>query len=204
MYQTWLRHDPAVALKFVGAYPQATDEEIERIRELTAAYCSSELAARVASLPGARAERPFAFEHDDVLFHGRIDVLQLSGGRAIVVDYKTNILEDRAPEDVVDSEYRIQRLVYAIACLRAGADDVEVVHQFLERPDALVSASFARSDLGGLEAELSAAIAHIQAGEFRPTPGEMDAAKGSSFTNLQGTMAAVQPVAGKLGDRSCF
>ena len=84
-----------------------------------------------------------------------------------------NVLEDRAPEDVVDSEYRIQRLVYAIACLRAGADDVEVVHQFLERPDALVSASFARSDLGGLEAELSAAIAHIQAGEFRPTPGEM-------------------------------
>jgi hypothetical protein len=27
--------------------------------------------------------------------------------------------------------------------------------------------------LPGLEAELSAAIAHIQAGEFRPTPSEM-------------------------------
>ncbi|MBA3718337.1 MAG: PD-(D/E)XK nuclease family protein, partial [Actinobacteria bacterium] len=154
-------------------YPFAREDEIERIRALTAAYCSSELAARVAALPGAAAERPFAFEHDGVLFHGRLDVLQLGGGRALVVDYKTNVLDGRAPEDVVESEYRLQRLVYAIVCLRAGADEVDVVHQFLERPEALVSAAFGRADLPGLEAELSAAIAHIQAGDFRPTPGEM-------------------------------
>ena len=30
MYQTWLRHDPAVALKFVGAYPHAADEKDPR------------------------------------------------------------------------------------------------------------------------------------------------------------------------------
>ena len=83
------------------------------------------------------------------------------------------MLDDRAPVDVVEHEYHLQRLVYAIVCLRAGAGEVEVVHQFLERPDALVSASFTQADLPGLEAELSAAIAHIQAGEFRPTPGEM-------------------------------
>jgi hypothetical protein len=58
-------------------------------------------------------------------------------------------------------------------CLRAGADEVEVVHQFLERADDIVSALFTQADLPGLEAELSAAIARIQAGEFRPTPGEM-------------------------------
>ncbi len=157
----------------VGArYPQVTAEEIARIRGLVAAYCDSELAARIAGLEGAAAERPFAFEHDDVLFHGRLDVLHQADGRALVVDYKTNVLDERPPEEVVEHEYRIQRLVYAIACLRAGADEVGVVHQFLERPDAVVTATFERSDLPALEAELSEAIAHIQAGEFRPTPSE--------------------------------
>ena len=154
-------------------YPFATDAELERIRELTAAYAASELARRVAALPGAKAERPFAFEHDGVLFHGRIDVLHVGAGRALVIDYKTNVLDGRAPADVVDAEYHLQRLVYAIVCLRAGADEVEVVHQFLERADDVVSALFTRADLPGLEAELSAAIARIQAGDFRPTPGEM-------------------------------
>ena len=38
----------------------------------------------------------------------------------------------------------LQRLVYALACFRAGAEEVEVVYHFLERPDAVVSTTFAR------------------------------------------------------------
>jgi hypothetical protein len=38
--------------------------------------------------------------------------------------------------------------------------------------DAIVSATFARADEAELEAELSAAIARIQAGKFTPTPSE--------------------------------
>ena len=49
-------------------------------------------------------------------------------------------------------EYRLQRLVYAIACFRAGAEEVEVVYQFLERPEELVSAAFRREELSALEA----------------------------------------------------
>jgi hypothetical protein len=60
--------------------------------------------------------------------------------------------------------------VYALACLRAGADEVEVVYHFLERSDAVVSTSFQRSQLAELEAELSAAIARIDEGDFRPSP----------------------------------
>src|SRR5207245_9195230 len=93
-------------------------------------------------------------------------------GRALVVDYKTNSLEEGEPDALVERDYRLQRLVYALAAFRAGADEVEVVYQFLERPDALVTAEFASADVSALEAELSAAIAEIQAGEFRPTPDE--------------------------------
>ena len=153
-------------------YPAATDEEVEHIREFVAGYCGSELAARIARLEGAAAEVPFAFEHDSVLLHGRLDVLHRAGGRALVVDYKTNSLEEGAPDEIVERDYRLQRLVYALACLRAGDSEVEVVYQFLERPDLLVTICYEVEDAPALEAELSAAIAEIQAGQFRPTPDE--------------------------------
>ena len=153
-------------------YPDATDTELERIVALVASYCGSGLAARIVTLSGAASERPFAFEHDGVLFHGVLDVLHLDGGRALVVDFKSNVLGELEPGAVVESEYRLQRLVYAVACFRAGADEVEVVYQFLERPEALVGALFRRDELPVLEAELSDAIARIQAGEFPPRPSE--------------------------------
>jgi hypothetical protein len=161
-----------VAAHVRAKYPAATDEEVERIRGFVASYCESELAARVAGLAGAQPERPFAFEHDGVLLHGRLDVLHRDDGRALVLDYKTNSLAEGTPEEIVDQDYRLQRLVYALACFRGGVEEVEVVYHFLERPDAVVATVFRREELPVLEAELSAAIARIQAGEFRPTPSE--------------------------------
>jgi CRISPR/Cas system-associated exonuclease Cas4 (RecB family) len=155
-----------------GWYPSVSDEELERIAAFVRSYCESELARRVSGLAGARTERPFAFVHDGVLLHGRLDVLQLDGERALVVDYKTNSLEEGSPEEIVESDYHLQRLVYALACFRAGAGEVEVVYHFLERPDAVVSSLFRLEQVEELEAELSTAIARINAGEFRPTPDE--------------------------------
>ena len=53
------------------------------------------------------------------------------------------------PEEIVDQDYRLQRLVYALACFRSGAQRVEVVYHFLERPDATVSALFTRGRRAG-------------------------------------------------------
>ena len=153
-------------------YPGVTDEELTRIGSLVFAYCESELARRIAVLPGTTIERPFAFEHDGVLLHGRLDVLHQQDGRALVLDYKTNVLEELSPEEVVEDEYRVQRLVYALACFRAGAEQVEVVYHFLERPDAVVSTTFELSEIPVLEAELTAAIDRIRGGDFKPTPSE--------------------------------
>jgi RecB family exonuclease len=163
-------HDLAALVR--GWYPRVSDEELERIDGFVRSYCESELARRVATLPSARPERPFAFEHDGVLLHGRLDVLQLEGESAVVVDYKTNSLAEGTPEEIVENDYRLQRLVYALACFRAGAQGVEVVYHFLERPDAVVSTVFRAEQIAELEAELSEAIARINAGEFRPTPSE--------------------------------
>jgi ATP-dependent helicase/nuclease subunit A len=157
-------------------YPAVSDEELARIDAFVAAYCVSDLAARIATLDGAQPERPFAFEHDGVLLHGRLDVLWRRGTRALVLDYKTNTLAEGTPEEIVEADYRLQRLVYALACLRAGAEEVEVVYHFLERPDAVVTTTFDRLELPALEAELSAAIRRINAGEFVPTPSDFTCA----------------------------
>jgi ATP-dependent exoDNAse (exonuclease V) beta subunit len=165
------RHELASTVQ--AWYPEAGAAELDRIAALVDAYCASVLARRVASLEGARPERPFAFEHDGVLLHGRLDVLWREGAKAFVLDYKSNVLDGAEPAEVVEAEYRLQRLVYALACLRDGADEVEVAYQFLERPDDVVSRTFTREDVGALEAELSEAIARILAGDFSPTPSEL-------------------------------
>jgi ATP-dependent helicase/nuclease subunit A len=154
-------------------HPTATEEELERIRAFVAAYCDSELARRIAALSNVEKERHFTFEHDGVLLHGYLDVLHFDGTRALVVDYKTNLIGESSPEEIVEADYRLQRLVYALACFRAGAEEVEVVYHFLERPDAVVSTTFLRDEASALEAELSAGIARIQAGVFQPTPSEL-------------------------------
>ncbi len=157
-------------------YPAVTDDELARIAAFVDSYCGSELARRLAALPGARPERPFSFEHDGVLLHGRLDVLHVEGTRALVLDYKTNSLAEGTPEEIVEADYRLQRLVYALACFRAGMDEVEVVYHFLERQDAVVSTTFQRADVSELEVELSDAIARIRSGEFVPTPSEFNCA----------------------------
>jgi ATP-dependent helicase/nuclease subunit A len=154
------------------AAPVAPELEDELIRDFVTAYCESDLARRVAAIEGVEKERHFTFEHDGVLVHGYLDVFHLRDGRALIVDYKTNLLGEASPEEIVEADYRLQRLVYALACFRAGAEEVEVVYHFLERPEAPVEAVFSRADVPELEADLSAAIAHIQAGEFPPTPSD--------------------------------
>ena len=151
-------------------YPNVTVLELVRIGDLVRSYTGSALAARIAGLHGARPEQPFSFELDGVLVNGRLDVLWFEGNRALVLDYKTNGLLGRDATEIVAAEYLTQQTVYAVACLRAGASEVEVVYHFLEDADAVVSTVFRAEDAAHLEAALAASIARIRASEFRPTP----------------------------------
>jgi RecB family exonuclease len=168
-----LRDPQVVDLERVRTwFPRVTDEELQLIAGFVASYCASPLAQRVAALDGVQTEVQFSFEHDGVLIRGFLDALHRDGDRALVVDYKTNTLAEHPPEEIVEHEYRLQRLVYALACFRSGASEVEVVYCFLERADATVATRFSADDLPALQAELSDAIARIQAREFVPTPSD--------------------------------
>jgi hypothetical protein len=157
-------------------YPAATEDELARIAAFVESWHAGALAARLAGLDGVAKEPHFTFEHDGVLVHGYLDVLVRSGDRALVVDYKTNTLAEGTPDAIVEHDYRLQRLVYALACFRAGAAEVEVAYTFLERVDAVSETTFTRDQVPELEAELSEAIARIRAGHFVPTPSEFTCA----------------------------
>jgi ATP-dependent helicase/nuclease subunit A len=103
-----------------------------------------------------------------VLVTGVLDVVARErGGALLVVDYKSDRLGGRSPRSVVQDGYGTQRLIYALAALRAGASEAEVVHVFLERPDDPVHEIFSGSDVARLERELSELAGGVIRREFR-------------------------------------
>jgi ATP-dependent helicase/nuclease subunit A len=147
----------ADAARCAGLAPLSR-QEAAALAALVAGFAATDLCARIARATDASREQRFAFPlAGDVLVTGALDVLvREPGGRALVVDYKSDRLQDADPADVVDSAYSTQQLVYAIALLRSGAQAVEIAHCFLERPDSPVMAAFSQSDLPALEQRLAA------------------------------------------------
>ena len=74
-------------------------------------------------------------------------------GTHLVVDYKTDRLpEDTTPADYIARHYETQRLVYALAALRAGAHTTEVAYCLLEQPDEPVTTTYRAADAPGSRA----------------------------------------------------
>ncbi len=153
-------------------YPHATAEDEARIARMLSSWAGSQLAERVRGLQGVSVELPFAFAVDDVLIRGRFDLYHRSAdGSALVVDYKTNLLGDRTPDELVERSYGHQVAIYALAVLLGGAASVEVTYAFLDQPDAVVVRSFTADDLDSLRDGVRASMAPILEGRFLPRPG---------------------------------
>jgi ATP-dependent helicase/nuclease subunit A len=151
-------------------------ENVDDIRAMLEAVASSELRERIAAARRVRTELPFAFTLTppgsggrSVLMNGVVDVLADEGARTLVVDWKSNPLGELDPEAIVEAEYATQRLVYALAGLRAGAEVVEVVHCFLERPDEPAVAMYEAADAERLERELLGLAQGVVEGRFEPS-----------------------------------
>ncbi|MBV9417877.1 MAG: PD-(D/E)XK nuclease family protein, partial [Solirubrobacterales bacterium] len=143
-----------------------------QIIELVDRFAAGELCRRLGRASGVRREARFRFLLGDtgVLIGGVFDVIaREAGGRTLVVDYKTDRLDGAEPQALADRAYATQRLVYALAALRAGAAQVEVVHTFLELPQRPAVATFTRERAPVLEAELSALAGGVLRREFSVT-----------------------------------
>jgi ATP-dependent exoDNAse (exonuclease V) beta subunit len=152
----------AVATELDATVPAG---ERERIAQMVQNARVTPLGARLAST-ALRRELSFAFAvgPSDTLVTGRLDaVSDEPGGGCLVVDYKSDRVGAGEDLDVlVGQRYGAQRLIYALAALRAGYTEVEVVHWFLERPLEPVGARFVAAEASALEARLDGQIERIR------------------------------------------
>ncbi len=158
-----------------GLSPRPGPAETDELAGLVRRFADSELCARLGRATDARREARFAFPAGPAPAHplivGAIDVLAREpGGRMLVVDYKSDRVADIGAASVVESQYATQRLVYALAALRAGAQAVEVAYCFLERPEEPVVAAFARTQADALEAELAVLSRGVLERDFAVAP----------------------------------
>ncbi|HEX5853498.1 MAG TPA: PD-(D/E)XK nuclease family protein, partial [Solirubrobacteraceae bacterium] len=134
-------------------------EEREEIAALIGAALPTAVAARVGEAARVNREHPFAFSlaAEEPLITGVVDLLaHEADGGVLVLDYKS----DRVGPDVdlsalVERDYGVQRLLYALAVLRDEVAHVDVVHWFLQRPHEPVAARYSASDRGQLEQSLA-------------------------------------------------
>ena len=120
-------------------YPAVTDEELERIGGFVASYCASELARADRGADGARPERPFAFEHDGVLLHG-VSTCSTATARARSSSTTRRTRSRGArPRRSSRPTTGCSGSSTRSRASAPGREEVEVVYQFLERPDAVVS-----------------------------------------------------------------
>ncbi len=154
-----------------------THADLADLQALIGGAISSELMARVAAATERHVEESFALaltapDHTHVpLFTGFIDVRAVEpDGGALILDYKTDRLDGADPEQVVQDGYGVQRRLYALAALRAGAPHVEVAHLFLEHPGRPAVARYAAGDIPALEREIADQASGVLAGRFEVAP----------------------------------
>jgi ATP-dependent helicase/nuclease subunit A len=161
--------DVAVLARELGV--RVSPHEREELAALLSSALDTPLAARLAAAAGdARREYPFAFSlaPDAPLLTGVIDLLarEPSGG-LLVVDYKSDrIAPDEDLPALVEREYSIQRLLYALAVLRDGAQSVEIVHWFLHRPSEPIRAVFTAADKPQIEDTIAGLVQNARARPF--------------------------------------
>jgi ATP-dependent helicase/nuclease subunit A len=150
------------------------EPEVEDIRALVTAFAAAPLCARLAGARRTRREAPFSFALDPAgggpLVTGFLDVAAVEpDGAVLIVDYKSDRLEDTDPAALVERDYGTQQVVYALAALRDGAPRVEVAHCFLDRPAEPVTRTFARSAEPALTERLAGLAAGVLEGRYPVT-----------------------------------
>jgi ATP-dependent exoDNAse (exonuclease V) beta subunit len=151
---------------------ELTPDEAADLDALVETVARGELRARLAAAHTVQREHAFAFPLGSITMNGFVDILaEEADGAALVVDYKSDRLEPGTDlEAYVEGGYAVQRRLYALAALRAGAPRVEVVYALLDRPLEPVRATYTAADVALLERDLLALAAGPLEGDYRVTP----------------------------------
>lgn len=147
-----------------------TKEELLRVRGLVDAWLGSEILASIRERGlDLTPEMPFVLAVGDTMINGSIDLVasDSSGGEVEIVDYKTNSLRGRDPEDAMTA-YRTQREIYALAASEIGTP-VTAHYLFLEDAGRPVTETYDEKRLTGARERISGLLANISRADFRVT-----------------------------------
>ena len=163
-----LPDDGAVRAVAAAHEAEVSDADVDDLQALVAAFAGSTLRERLGAARAVHREHAFAFAlGDGPMLTGFVDVVaHEADGAALIVDYKSDRVGDADLDDLVEAGYGVQRRIYALAALRAGAPAVEVAHLFLERPAEPAVVRYAQADAETLDAELRVAAAPLLAGAY--------------------------------------
>ncbi|MGI8921951.1 MAG: UvrD-helicase domain-containing protein [Solirubrobacteraceae bacterium] len=152
-----LLHELARAAGIALSAPDAAE-----LVDMLGGFFNSQLAARLRGASQLLREQPFTLvlrddaKHRSPLVTGVIDAIATeASGEVLIVDYKTDAVspaDDLAGRVLRD--YELQRIIYALAGLRAGAGAVEVAHCFLARPEEPVLARYDATQAAELQRRL--------------------------------------------------
>jgi hypothetical protein len=141
-----------------------------RLERAVAAFLSSSVAERLVGYE-LRRELPFALDVGRSLLVGTMDLIGERAGHAIVVDYKTGRPDGATDRGPRHSAYAMQARCYALAALRRGAPDAEVVFVSLEADDPNTPAfaeKYTADDADAIVAEVNAVAQRVALGDTRP------------------------------------
>lgn len=143
-------------------------EHAARAEAILRDVLAGDLARRIAGASRVDTESGFTLLLGGALLTGTADLhAVLPDGTHLLVDWKTHLLGDRRPVDVMP-DYVLQRALYGLAALRAGAPRAELAWVFTDALDDPQTRHVVPADIPVLEAEVRDALAGLAAPERPP------------------------------------
>ncbi|MCB0869741.1 MAG: UvrD-helicase domain-containing protein [Solirubrobacterales bacterium] len=146
-----------------------SDENLSRAAGMIDGFLKSPLGEQVRGSKSS-FEAPLLIRFGQVTVRGFADLI-LEDEPPIVLDYKTNRLGEKTPEEKM-ADYLDQRDLYALALAEArGLEEVGTAYVFLEQPDRPVTEVLGRDDLDQARERIQVSLAEITAGRYFGGPG---------------------------------
>ncbi len=161
----------AVAAQVLGTQVRLSENDYERAARLLGGFRQAPVAAAMMQAEArgelSRERRFLTMLGETTILSGTMDVYCRGADGALVVDYKTDRIEDEAQLRDAAAYHAGQMQAYALAAARMqpGAP-VQVALLFLDLPGGQVSKTYTAEELEAVEHELSNTIASMAGGDF--------------------------------------
>jgi len=159
-----LPNDEQISSKLSQHSTDSGDEAVASVKSMLSNFLSSALLKSLESAVTISREASFSYSlaESDQRVTGAVDLIAEFEDRTVVIDYKTDALHDRTAESVIESEYSLQRSIYALAALKAGSKKVDLYYVFLAGEGCEVLSSYDKLDASALESTISEVIKPLE------------------------------------------